>query len=354
MLAELTHRCPLSCLYCSNPVQLTRRSSELETEEWGRVFDQAVQLGVLQVHLSGGEPGARRDLAELVEAASTSGLYTNLITSGVGLKPDTIDACIDAGLDHIQLSVQAADEATSKAVSRRSGALALKKRVADQVVSRGLPLTVNAVVHRCNIHQSQDLVSLALEWGARRIEIAHAQYHGWALLNAETLKPNLDQVITATSVVEHARRELAGVLAIDYVKPDHFARYPKACMGGWGRVGLNITPDGKVLPCHAAETIPGIVADTVREMSLEDIWFGGAAFQMFRGTSWMQEPCRSCPRQELDFGGCRCQAFALTGDAAAADPTCELVSGGAAVAFLEDAAPSNKHPIYRSMSRKPG
>ncbi len=323
MLAELTHRCPLQCLYCSNPLALTRASGELSTRQWQAVFDQAAAMGVLQVHLSGGEPAARRDLTVLVAAAARTGLYTNLITSGIGLTRDTLEACAAAGLDHVQLSLQGADEKTTTRVAAYPGALEKKRAFARQVVETGLPLTVNAVIHRLNIAQTADLIDLALSWGARRIEIAHAQYHGWALANRGELLPSGEDVAAATTLVNAARETLAGQIVIDHVKPDHFARYPKACMGGWGRAGFNVTPSGRVLPCHAAETLPGLTFETVTERDLADIWAHGDAFVRYRGTGWMQEPCRTCPRREVDFGGCRCQAFAVTGDAAATDPACE-------------------------------
>ncbi|MEM9355479.1 MAG: pyrroloquinoline quinone biosynthesis protein PqqE [Pseudomonadota bacterium] len=351
MLAELTHRCPLRCLYCSNPIELTRRSDELRTQEWRTVFQQAADLGVLQVHLSGGEPAARQDIADIVSDAAASGLYTNLITSGVGLSPEKLDACVDAGLDHVQLSVQAADEPTARSVSGYSNAMLIKRSVAEMVVSHGVPLTINAVVHRLNLYQVEELIDLAHAWGARRIEIAHTQYHGWALTNRATLMPSLEQVIAATEQVERARAAFAGAMAIDYVKPDHFARYPKACMGGWGRTALNVAPDGKVLPCHAAETIPGLIPTNVRDRDLAYIWRHSATFEMFRGTDWMKEPCRSCPRKEIDFGGCRCQAYALTGNAAATDPTCEKADGYTAVLQNEwHSPPREPIPVYRGGS----
>ncbi len=323
LLAELTHGCPLRCPYCSNPIALTRRSRELDLGLWRSVFAQAAALGILQVHLSGGEPALRADLPAIVAAARDAGLYTNLVTSGVTLEPATFAACVDAGLDHVQLSVQAPDTRTADLISRRPGSHETKREVARWVVGAGLPLTVNAVVHRHNLDRLEAAIELALAWGARRIEIAHTQYHGWAARNRDALLPTLSQVASATDIVNRQRQRLADILAIDYVKPDHFSRYPKACMGGWGRAGINVTPSGKVLPCHAAETLPGLEFDSVRERSLHDIWHFGSAFEAFRGSAWMQEPCSSCPRKEIDFGGCRCQAQAIAGDAAATDPACE-------------------------------
>jgi pyrroloquinoline quinone biosynthesis protein E len=323
LLAELTHRCPLRCPYCSNPLALTRRSGELDLAHWQSVFAQAATLGVLQVHLSGGEPALRGDLPAIVGAARQAGLYTNLVTSGVTLEHGTFSACVDAGLDHVQLSVQSPDARTADRIAGHSGAHSIKRDVAQWVVAAGLPLTLNVVVHRHNLDHVAAAINLAVAWGARRIEIAHTQYHGWAAQNRDALMPTLAQVANATEVVMEKRQRLVGVLAIDYVKPDHFSRYPKACMGGWGRVGINITPNGRVLPCHAAESLPGLAFDSVREKSLKDIWYFGSAFTVFRGDAWMQEPCRSCPRKDIDFGGCRCQAMTLAGDVAATDPACE-------------------------------
>jgi pyrroloquinoline quinone biosynthesis protein E len=324
MLAELTHRCPLKCPYCSNPIDLDRRAAELDTATWLDVFRQAAAMGVLHVHLSGGEPAARRDLPEIVSGAREAGLYTNLVTSGVGLSETTFADLIARGLDHVQLSMQGADAATADRIGGHAGGFAIKLEVAGWVTDAGVPLTINAVVHRQNLDQIEATIDLAVRLGARRLEIAHTQYHGWAYRNRHALMPTPEQVKRAGAAVKAASERLKGVLAIDYVTPDHLARYPKPCMGGWGRVGLNVTPSGKVLPCHAAETISTLSFDNVRDRPLRDIWQRGEAFTAFRGTDWMQEPCRSCERREKDWGGCRCQAFAWTGDAAATDPACTL------------------------------
>lgn len=322
MLAELTHRCPLQCPYCSNPVELDRRNVELDTESWLRVFAEAAKLGVLQVHLSGGEPTARRDLEEMIRHCVKVGLYTNLITAGVGVAPERLQAISDAGIDHVQLSFQGADSAVTEKVSGYRGAHERKLAFAAQVRRLGLPLTINAVVHRANIHQIPDFIELAQRLGAKRIEIAHAQYYGWALRNRAALMPKREQVFWALDVVEKARERLKGILTIDAVVPDYYAKYPKPCMNGWGRQSLNVTPSGKVLPCHAAETIPNLEFWNVREHSLGEIWQDSPAFNAFRGTDWMPELCRSCERKEIDWGGCRCQAMAIAGDAAATDPAC--------------------------------
>lgn len=324
LLAELTHRCPLGCPYCSNPLKLDPRADELDTATWARVFREAAALGVLQVHLSGGEPAARRDLVEITAAARAAGLYANLITSAVGLTEKTLDALADAGLDHVQISIQDSLEASADRIAGYEGAFARKRALAAQVVRLKLPLTVNAVIHRANIERIGDLVELALALGAGRVEIAHVQYYGWALENRTTLMPTAEQVKRAVGEVEGLRQRHHGRIVIDAVVPDYYAKYPKPCVGGWGRRSLNVTPAGRVLPCHAAETIPGLEFWSVRDHSLADIWASSPAFRAFRGTDWMQEPCASCPRRHEDFGGCRCQAFALTGDAHATDPVCHL------------------------------
>jgi pyrroloquinoline quinone biosynthesis protein E len=334
LLAELTHRCPLGCPYCSNPLALETRDDELDTATWARVFGEAALLGVLQVHLSGGEPAARRDLVEIMASARDAGLYTNLITSGVGLTNERLGALADAGLDHVQISIQDSAEASADHIAGYRGAYARKNALAAQVVHLGLPLTVNMVVHRANIDRIEDMVALALDLGASRIEVAHVQYYGWALKNRATLMPTRAQVERATRVVEDLRTRHEGRIVIDAVVPDYHARYPKPCLGGWGRRSLNINPSGRVLPCHAAEVIPGLEFWSVRDRSLAEIWQSSPAFQAFRGTGWMQEPCASCPRREADFGGCRCQAFLLTGDARATDPVCVLSPRHAEVAAL--------------------
>ena len=334
LLAELTHRCPLGCPYCSNPLALDPRDSELDTSTWARVFTEAAALGVLQVHLSGGEPGARRDLVEITGAAHSAGLYTNLITSAVGVTTQTLDRLAETGLDHVQISIQDSERLSADRIAGYDGAFARKCALAAAVVQLKIPLTINAVVHRANVDRIADMVALALALGASRVEIAHVQYYGWAVKNRAALMPNAEQVARAVDAVEELRRRYRGDIVIDAVLPDYYARLPKPCVGGWGRRSLNVTPAGKVLPCHAAESIPGLEFWSVREHSLDDIWRNSPAFNAFRGTTWMQEPCRSCPRRDIDFGGCRCQAFALTGDARATDPVCHLAPTHAAVAAL--------------------
>ena len=324
LLAELTHRCPLRCPYCSNPLELQRANAELDTASWSRVFGEAADLGVLQIHFSGGEPLVRRDLAALVAAATRVGLYVNLITSGIRLDADRLARLVEAGLEHVQLSLQDSDPASGDRIAGLTGAQQAKHRVARLVCEAGLPLTINAVVHRQNLEHLEDIINLAVTLGAHRLEVAHVQYYGWALTNRAALLPSRGQLDRATATVEAARLHLSGRLVIDYVPPDYHAHRPKACMGGWGRYFLNITPSGKVLPCHAAETLPGLQFPTVAEASLSEIWYHSSAFEHFRGTAWMAEPCRSCERREIDWGGCRCQAFALTADPTRTDPVCAL------------------------------
>ncbi len=324
LLAELTHRCPLACPYCSNPLTLDKRPDELSAALWARVFREAAAMGVLQVHLSGGEPASRRDLTDIVTAAREAGLYTNLITSAIGIDAGRLARLKAAGIDHVQLSLQDVDVESADRIAGYPGAHARKLAFAHSVVDLGLALTINAVIHRTNIGRVAALVETAASLGAGRVEIAHAQYYGWALRNRSALMPTREQVERAMQEMTGLRSRYHGRLVIDMVVPDYYARRPKACMGGWARRSLNVTPSGRVLPCHAAETIPGLEFWSVRDRPLAEIWRESPAFQAFRGTAWMAEPCRSCDLREVDFGGCRCQAMALAGDPAATDPACEL------------------------------
>ena len=346
LLAELTHRCPLGCPYCSNPLALEARADELDSATWARVFKEAAALGVLQVHLSGGEPGARRDLVEITAAAHDAGLYTNLITSAVGITRETLGRLSDAGLDHVQISIQDNDPALADRIAGYKGAYARKQALAAEVIRHGIPLTVNAVMHRANIDHVDAMVALALQLGAKRVEIAHVQYYGWALKNRAQLMPTREQVERAVKTVERLRERHHGQIVIDAVVPDYYARFPKACVGGWGRRSLNVTPSGKVLPCHAAETIPDLEFWNVRDHPLSDIWERSPAFNAFRGTDYLPEPCATCERREIDFGGCRCQAFALTGDARATDPVCTLSPSHGLVAELAGVQDSGPY-VYR-------
>ncbi|MBV9777175.1 MAG: pyrroloquinoline quinone biosynthesis protein PqqE [Acetobacteraceae bacterium] len=332
LLAELTHRCPLQCPYCSNPLELERAGSELDTATWLRVLDEAAALGVLQVHFSGGEPTARKDLPALVRRAAERQMYSNLITSGVLLDAAAMDTLAGAGIDHVQLSFQDVEPGSADRIGGYSGGHRRKLEAAALIRRAGVPLTANFVVHRHNIARVPAMIALGTELGAGRIEIAHVQYYGWGLVNRNTLLPDRTQLDFATASVEEARDRLRGRVVIDYVTPDYHAARPKACMGGWARRFINISPAGKALPCHAAESLPGLEFPSVRDTALAEIWHHSPAFQRFRGTDWMPEPCRSCDRREIDWGGCRCQAFALTGDAARTDPACALAPDHALMA----------------------
>jgi pyrroloquinoline quinone biosynthesis protein E len=323
LIAEITHRCPLHCVYCSNPLELAAANSELTTQEWIDVFQQAGKLGMLHAHFTGGEPLARPDLTELIASARASGLYTNLITSGLGLAEPRLQALVEAGLDHIQLSFQDSREDSANWIAGAK-AHAYKIELSRIIRRHKIAFTVNLVIHRQNIDHLEDMIAFIEQLAPERMEIAHTQYYGWALQNRTALLPTHAQLERAVETVAAAETRLAGRVRIDSVVPDYYARYPKACMGGWGRRLMLINPAGKVLPCHAAEVIPGLEFENVREQTLEHIWRESSSFQRFRGEEWMPEPCRSCDRRTEDFGGCRCQALLLTGDATATDPACSL------------------------------
>lgn len=322
LLAEVTHRCPLQCPYCSNPTELTKKESEISTETWARIFQEAAEIGVLQVSVSGGEPAARRDLVALVDAARKADLYVNLITSGIGITEAKLDELHAVGCDHIQLSLQDVDAAGAETISNLKGSLERKLAFARLVRDRDIPLTINAVMHRLNLDRLPETIELAAELGARRIEIANVQYHGWAEANKQVLMPTLEQVQRTNAEVEAARSRYDGIMLIDYVPVDYFAEFPKACMNGWGRVALVVAPDGTVLPCHNASTLTHLRLPNVQDMTLKDIWYQSDAFNAYRGDLWMPEICQDCDRKFVDFGGCRCQALAILGDASQADPVC--------------------------------
>jgi pyrroloquinoline quinone biosynthesis protein E len=334
LLAELTHRCPLQCPYCSNPLALERVNREMSTGEWRNVFSQAAEMGVVQVHLSGGEPTLRTDLEEIVAHLRGLGLYSNLITAAVTLDRARLERLVERGLDHVQISFQDADPENSNRIGAIKGGFDRKMAVAGWLAELGVPLTVNAPIHRQNVENLEAIIALADRLGAIRLEVAHVQYYGWALRNRAALIPTYAQTMRSAEIVARAAERLKGVMAIDFVVPDYYARTPKPCMGGWGRRFLNVTPSGKVLPCHAAESIPGLSFDNVRERPLRDIWLNSQAFNAYRGTDWMREPCQTCDRREIDFGGCRCQAFALTGVAEHADPACVKSAFNAGIAAL--------------------
>jgi pyrroloquinoline quinone biosynthesis protein E len=352
LVAELTHRCPLQCPYCANPIALQRAGAELDTANWRRVLEEAAVLGVLQLHFSGGEPTTRKDLPELVNAAAGLGLYSNLITSGVLLDEPMLDQLTRSGLDHAQISFQDTEPVNADRIGGFAGGHARKLEAARAVKQSGLALTLNFVVHRQNLARVPEMIDLAEMLGAGRVEIAHAQYYGWALANRDALLPDRRELDGATAVVMAARERLKGRLVIDYVVPDYHARRPKACMGGWGRRFITVTLAGKALPCHMAESLPDLDFPSVRETSLRSVWYDSPAFARFHGTSWMPEPCQSCDRREIDWGGFRFQAFALTGDASRTDPACEK-SSDHALMFAAVTARSVTPPdfVYRRFAR---
>jgi pyrroloquinoline quinone biosynthesis protein E len=323
LIAELTHRCPLHCVYCSNPLELTNRAEELPTETWSRVFQQAAQLGVLQADFTGGEPLTRPDILDLIRSARAAGLYVNLITSGMPLDEARLTQLVGAGLDHLQLSFQAAREATAQEISNTKPQ-AQKLRVLEWLKKVRVAVTLNFVIHRRNIDQIEEMLQIAESSSATRIEFANVQYYGWALVNRDSLLPTKSQLDRSLEVIKSAEARLRGKIRIESVVPDYYAKYPKPCMGGWGRKLMLITPNGDALPCHAAKIIPDLNFDNVQKSSLRDIWETSEAFQRFRGEEWMQAPCKTCDRRTIDFGGCRCQALLLADNAAATDPVCTL------------------------------
>jgi pyrroloquinoline quinone biosynthesis protein E len=323
LLAELTYACPLQCPYCSNPVDFTRYKNELTTEDWLRVFTQARAMGATQLGLSGGEPLVRRDLEILVAEARQLGYYTNLITSGIGMDEPRIKAFKEAGLDHIQISFQASSAELNDFIAGTS-AFQHKVEMARLVKQYGYPMVLCFVLHRDNEDQVESMLDLAIALDADYVELATVQYYGWAMINREQLMPARDQVEHARRVAQAYQKKLKGQMKIYYVIPDYYEERPKACMNGWGNVFLTITPDGTALPCHAAAQLPGLSFPNVRDHSIEWIWNDSSAFNAFRGFDWMKSPCKDCPERSKDFGGCRCQAYMITGDATNADPVCSL------------------------------
>ncbi|MEC0209999.1 pyrroloquinoline quinone biosynthesis protein PqqE [Paenibacillus ehimensis] len=321
--AELTHRCPLRCPYCSNPQELERRDKELSTDVWLRILEEAAGLGVVQLHLTGGEPLLRADAELLIERARSLGLFVNMITSGVGLTEARLRRLAEAGVDSLQLSLQAATPSLSDHIAGFQ-AFDRKRQAAALIRAAGLPLNMNVVLHRHNIGELEAIVELCLSWGASRLELANTQYYGWALVNRETLMPTKEQLKAAEASFDELKKRISKQMELIWVVPDYYADLPKPCMGGWGRISLTVSPSGKVLPCPAASGIDTLTFDSVTERSLASIWYESAALNAFRGTNWMTEPCRSCERRFEDFGGCRCQAYLLTGDARQTDPVCRL------------------------------
>ena len=323
LVAELTYRCPLRCPYCSNPVDWARRRNELDTATWCRVFREAEDLGVVQLNLTGGEPLLRDDLEQLIEAARQLDLYTNLITSGIPLTRERLEKFRTLGLDNVQISIQ---DVTAAASNRIAGyeSFEQKLEVGRWVKELGMPLTINTVLHRENLDNVDAIVALAERMQADRLELANTQYLGWALLNRRALLPTREQLDRSRAVAAAARQRLRGCMEVLFVTPDYYAEYPKTCMDGWGQRFIVVSPEGLALPCHAAHTIPGLAFENVRDRALSSIWSESPGFNAFRGEGWMPEPCRSCDRRTVDFGGCRCQAYHLTGNAAATDPVCTL------------------------------
>ncbi|MFT3843276.1 MAG: pyrroloquinoline quinone biosynthesis protein PqqE [Myxococcaceae bacterium] len=348
LIAELTYRCPLRCVYCSNPVKRDGAGQELDTGSWRRAIRDAASIGVLQLNLTGGEPLLRDDLELLVREAAEHELYSHLVTSGLPLTRERLRDLKAAGLDAVQLSVQDLRPTVAERIAGKD-ALAQKLEVAGWVNELELPLTLNVVLHRDNIGQVDELVALAERVGADRLELANTQYLGWALLNRDALMPSHEAIAGAREAAAKARERLRGKMEILFVHPDLDAGFPRACMDGWARRYIVIAPDGAMLPCHQARSITTLRHDNVRDRSVAEIWEHGAAFAAFRGNGWMSEPCRSCERRDLDFGGCRCQAFALLGDAAQTDPACSRSSRHGVVEAARGAAaqPVTQPLVYR-------
>jgi pyrroloquinoline quinone biosynthesis protein E len=349
LLAELTYRCPLHCPYCSNPIEMTRAEAELSTEDWKRVFTQARDLGVLQLGLSGGEPLVRKDLEELVAHARAEGMYTTLVTSALGLTRQRAERLRDAGIDHVQISFQDTDAANADRIAGIK--LGRQKYEAAALVKElDLAFSVNVVLHRGNLDRLAEIIETAASLGADRLELANTQYYGWAAKNRHMLMPTREQVERSRGIAEAALKTYKGRMQIIYVLPDYYEQYPKPCYGGWGNVYVLVTPNGKALPCHGATQISHLEFVNVRDHALDWIWHQSPIFNAFRGDAWMKEPCRSCPRKAQDFGGCRCQAFALTGDATNVDPVCSLSPQHAIIeqALAETTAPAEY--VYRTVT----
>jgi pyrroloquinoline quinone biosynthesis protein E len=337
LIAEITYRCPLHCVYCSNPVGYRDHATEMPTEDWLRVLDEAAKLGVVQTHFTGGEPLARSDLELLVERAHALGMYVNLVTSGVPFDRAHLERLAERGVDHVQVSFQGADSASSVSFAD-SDAFEQKLAAARAVRDLDLALTVNVVLHRGNLDQVPGIIALAEDLGAERLELANVQFHGFAFSNRGALMPSLAQLERARELALEAKERLRGKMDVLFVKPDHFGSTPRACMDGWARRFVQVIPDGTVVPCHAATTITSLAFERVSSTrSLADIWETSPALSAFRGDAWMPEPCNTCDRKAIDFGGCRCQAFALLGNAALTDPACHLSPHHDAIAHAREA-----------------
>lgn len=353
LLAELTYKCPLQCPYCSNPLNYAAHSQEISTEDWKRVLTQARKMGAVQLGLSGGEPLTRQDLEQIVQHARGLGYYSNLITSGYGLTEERIIALKAAGLDHIQISIQASSADLSDHIAGTKS-FESKKQVAHLVKKHGYPMVLCVVIHRENIHQMADILAMAEELGADYLELANTQYYGWAHLNRDALLPTKAQFEAAEATAQAFKEKVAGKMKIYYVVPDFYENRPKACMNGWGTTFLTIAPDGVALPCHSARELPGLECPNVNDFSIEQIWKESKAFNFFRGFEWMQEPCRSCDEKTKDFGGCRCQAYLLSGDMYATDPVCGkssqryLIQNAIDAATVATLTPNEKPLIFRN------
>jgi pyrroloquinoline quinone biosynthesis protein E len=322
LLAELTYRCPLHCVFCYNPVDFARDENEISTDDWLRVLREARDLGAVQCGFSGGEPLQRADLEQLVAEARRLGYYTNLLTSGIGLNEARVAALKQAGLDHIQLSFQDSTREVNDFLSS-TRTFDLKRQAAALIKAQGFPMVMNCVIHRMNIDHLDKIIELAVELDAEYLELANTQFYSWAHVNREHLLPTREQLQRAEATTNRWREKLGTKMKLFFVVPDYYESRPKKCMNGWGNVFLTITPDGTALPCHTARMLPGLAFPNVRDMSVRDIWHASEGFNRYRGTDWMKEPCRSCPEREKDLGGCRCQAYMLTQDPAMADPVCD-------------------------------
>ena len=350
LLAELTYRCPLHCVFCFNPVDFATTDNELSTDDWLRVLREARAAGSVQCGFSGGEPMLRDDLEILVAEAKKLGFYTNLLTSGVGLTEERLIKLKEAGLDHIQLSFQDSTRELNDFLSHTK-TFELKQRVAHLIKAHGWPMVLNCVVHRMNIDYIDKIIEMAVALGAEYLELANSQYYSWAMVNRNHLMPSREQLQRAEQITNAYREKLGDTIRMFFVVPDYYETRPKKCMNGWGNVFLTITPDGTALPCHTAKMLPGLNFPNVRDMSINDIWYASEGFNRYRGDGWMKESCRTCPDKEKDLGGCRCQAFMLTGDAANADPVCDksphhhVVQAAVTLAQVPDSLRSNVKPL---------
>jgi pyrroloquinoline quinone biosynthesis protein E len=322
LLAELTYRCPLHCVFCYNPVDFAKQEDELSTADWLRVLREAREIGAVQCGFSGGEPLQRNDLEILVAEAHRLGYYTNLITSGIGLSEQRIEWLKEAGLDHIQLSFQDSTREVNDFLSS-TRTFDLKRKAAALIKAHGYSMVMNCVIHRLNIDHIDRIIALAVELEADYLELANTQFYSWAHLNRDQLLPTREQLVHAEAVTNRWREKLGSKMKLFFVVPDYYETRPKKCMNGWGNVFMTIAPDGVALPCHTARMLPSLAFPSVREHNIRDIWYSSEGFNRYRGTGWMKEPCKTCPEREKDLGGCRCQAFMLAQDPAAADPVCD-------------------------------